>query len=251
MIDIHTHLLPGVDDGSKSLESSLEVLRRFAGEGVATVVCTPHLEASRAHEAPHERHEELLAQLVTASTRPPELRRGWEIMLDVPGADLRDPRLGLGGSTARLVEFARLGLPPNSEKDLSRIRESGLVPVVAHPERYWGCTPGLVTAWKTAGAVIQMGVTAILPRGGPHRLAEELIANGLVDVFASDTHGDHRTLAMARDWLSGVTTEDNVRLLTFENARRLLADEPTIPIRPIRLRRSMVRRLGEMVFGKS
>jgi protein-tyrosine phosphatase len=251
MIDIHTHLLPGVDDGSKSLESSLEVLRRFAVEGLVTVVCTPHLEASRAHEAPHERHEELLAQLVAASTRPPELRRGWEIMLDVPGADLRDPRLGLGGSTARLVEFARLGLPPNSEKDLSRIRESGLVPVVAHPERYWGCTPGLVTAWKTAGAVIQMGVTAILPRGGPHRLAEELITNGLVDVFASDTHGDHRTLAMARDWLSGVTTEDNVRLLTFENARRLLADEPTIPIRPIRLRRSMVRRLGEMVFGKS
>jgi protein-tyrosine phosphatase len=192
-----------------------------------------------------------LAQLVAASTRPPELCRGWEIMLDVPGADLRDPRLGLGGSTARLVEFARLGLPPNSEKDLSRIRESGLVPVVAHPERYWGCTPGLVRAWKTAGAVIQMGVTAILPRGGPHRLAEELITNGLVDVFASDTHVDRRTLAIARDWLSGVTTEDNVRLLTFENARRLLSDEPTIPIRPIRLRRSMVRRLGEMVFGKS
>jgi protein-tyrosine phosphatase len=96
-----------------------------------------------------------------------------------------------------------------------------------------------------------MGVTAILPRGGPHRLAEELITNGLVDVFASDTHVDRRTLAIARDWLSGVTTEDNVRLLTFENARRLLSDEPTIPIRPIRLRRSMVRRLGEMVFGKS
>jgi protein-tyrosine phosphatase len=172
-------------------------------------------------------------------------------MLDVPGADLRDPRLGLGGSTARLVEFARLGLPANSERDLSRIRQSGLVPVVAHPERYWGCTSALVAAWKAAGAVIQMGVTAILPRGGPHRLAEELITNGLVDVFASDTHVDRRTLAMARDWLSGVTTEDNVRLLTFENARRLLADEPTIPIRPIRLRRSMVRRLGEMVFGKS
>jgi protein-tyrosine phosphatase len=172
-------------------------------------------------------------------------------MLDVPAADLSDPRLGLGGSTARLVEFARLGLPANSEKDLSRIRQSGLVPVVAHPERYWGCTPALVAAWKAAGAVIQMDVTAILPRGGPHRLAAELIANGLVDVFASDTHVDRRTLAIARDWLADHTTEDNVRLLTFENARRLLADEPTIPIRPIRLRRSIVRRFGEMVFGKS
>ena len=133
MIDIHTHLLPGVDDGSKSLESSLEVLRRFASDGVTTVVCTPHLEASHAHEAPHERHEEIFAQLVAASVRPPELRRGWEIMLDVPAPISAILRLGLGGSTARLVEFARLGLPANSDKDLSRIRESGLVPVVAHP----------------------------------------------------------------------------------------------------------------------
>jgi protein-tyrosine phosphatase len=250
MIDIHTHLLPGVDDGSKSLEASVEILQRFARDGVTTVVCTPHLEASRAHEAPHAQHDELLAQLSAAATQP-ELRRGWEIMLDIPGADLTDPRLGLGGSTARLVEFARLGLPANAEKDLARIRESGLVPVVAHPERYWGCTPAVVVKWKAAGAVIQMGVTAILPRKGPHRLAEELMANGLVDVFASDTHVDRRTLAMARDWLAGVTTEENVQLLTAENARRLLADEPTMPVWPIHLRRSMVRRLGEMVFGRS
>ena len=47
MIDIHTHLLPGVDDGSRSVEASIDVLRRFAADGVTTVVCTPHLEASR------------------------------------------------------------------------------------------------------------------------------------------------------------------------------------------------------------
>lgn len=251
MIDIHTHLLPNVDDGSKSLESSVEVLERFAREGVTTVVCTPHLEASRAREAPHEQHDEIFARLVAAAARPPELRRGWEILLDVPDVDLSDPRLGLGGSTARLVEFARLGLPANSDKDLLRIHESGLVPVVAHPERYWGCTPGLVRRWKAAGAVIQMDVTAILRKGRPHRLAEELITSGLVDLFASDTHVDRRSLAIARDWLGDVTTEDNVRLLTFENARRLLADEPTMPVFPITLKQSMIRRLGELVFGRS
>jgi protein-tyrosine phosphatase len=251
MIDIHTHLIPGVDDGSKSIEASVEVLKRFAQDGVTTVVCTPHLEASRAHEAPFDQHDEIFAQLVAAAERPPELRRGWEIRLDVPGADLSDPRLGLGGSTARLVEYARLGLPANSDKDLLRIHESGLVPVVAHPERYWGCTPELVARWRAAGAVIQMDVTAILRRGRPHRLAEELMRRGLVDLFASDTHVDRRTLAIARDWLGQVTTPENVRLLTFENARRLLADEPLAPVWPITVHRSMVQRLSALVFGRS
>jgi protein-tyrosine phosphatase len=251
MIDIHTHLLPGVDDGSKSLESSVEVLRRFASDGVTTVVCTPHLEASRVHEAPHERHAAIFAQLVAAAPNPPKLQRGWEIMLDVPGADLTDPRLGLGGSTARLVEFARLGLPANADKDLLRIRESGLVPVVAHPERYWGCTPAIVARWRQVGAVIQMDVTAILRRGRLARFVEDLLAAGLIDLFASDTHADRRTLATARAWLTDVTTAENVDLLIFENARRLLASEPTMAVWPIQVRRSMVRRLGQFMFGKS
>jgi protein-tyrosine phosphatase len=251
MIDIHTHLIPGVDDGSKSIEASVEVLKRFARDGVTTVVCTPHLEASRAHEAPFDHHDAIFAQLVAAAENEPELRRGWEILLDVPGADLSDPRLGLGGSTARLVEFARLGLPANADKDLLRIHETGLVPVVAHPERYWGCTPEVVARWRAAGAVIQMDVTAILRRGRPHRLAEELMGKGLVDLFASDTHVDRRTLAIARDWLGQVTTPENVRLLTFENARRLLADEPLAPVWPITIHRSMVQRLGALVFGRS
>ena len=250
MIDIHTHLLPGVDDGSKSIEASVEVLQRFARDGVTTVVCTPHLEASRVREAPHTQHDEIFARLVAAAPASPRLRRGWEILLDVPGADLTDPRLGLGGSTARLVEFARLGLPANADKDLLRIHESGLVPVVAHPERYWGCTPAIVERWKAAGAVVQMDVTAILRRGRARRLADDLMANGLVDLFASDTHVDRRTLSTVRTWLAEVTTEENARLLTDENARRLLADEPIARVWPIAISRSMVQRLGALVFGR-
>ncbi len=250
MIDIHTHLLPGVDDGSKSIEASVEVLQRFARDGVTAVACTPHLEASRAGEAPHAEHDEIFARLVSAAPSLPQLLRGWEILLDVPGADLSDPRLGLGGSTARLVEFARLGLPGNADKDLLRIHESGLVPVVAHPERYWGCTPAIVERWKAAGAVIQMDVTAILRRGKARRLADDLMAGGLVDLFASDTHVDRRTLSTVRTWLGEVTTEENARLLTYENARRLLADEPIAKVWPIKVPRSMVQRLGALVFGR-
>jgi protein-tyrosine phosphatase len=249
MIDIHTHLLPGVDDGSRSVEASVEVLRRFATDGVSAVVCTPHLEASRASTAPHDRHDELLAALAAAAPSVPRLLRGWEILLDAPGADLSDPRLGLGRSTARLVEFARMGLPPTAPKELLRLRMSGLVPVVAHPERYWGCTVAVVAKWRGSGAVIQMDVTAILGPRRMHRLAEELLARGMVDLFASDTHVDQRTLKTARTWLEEVTTAETAKLLTYENPRRLLADDDVLPVPPIKLHLDMIRRLRELVLG--
>lgn len=249
MIDIHTHLLPGVDDGSRSIEASVGVLERFSRDGVEIVVCTPHLDASEAGEAPHGRNADLLAALTAAAPATPRLLPGFEILLDAPGVDLSDPRLGLGGSTARLVEFARMGLPPASAKEFLRLRMGGLVPVVAHPERYWGCTPDLVAAWRSAGAVIQMDVTAILGARRMHRFGEELLARGLVDLFASDTHVDKRTLAAANQWLTEVADADVANLLTRDNPRRLLEDQDVMPVPPIKLQLGMIRRLRELVLG--
>src|SRR4029079_14511265 len=112
IIDIHTHLLPGVDDGSRATDASCGVLERFSRDGVEIVVCTPHLDATDADQAPHERNAELLSALMAAAPATPRRLLRFEILLDAPGVDLTDPRLGLGGSTARLVEFARMGLPP-------------------------------------------------------------------------------------------------------------------------------------------
>ncbi|MDB4898798.1 MAG: hypothetical protein JWN53_606, partial [Gemmatimonadetes bacterium] len=84
MIDIHSHLLPGVDDGSPSIEASVAVLERFGTEGVECVVLTPHLSASRASHAPHDAHRAILETLRAAAPTVPELRLGWEIMLDEP-----------------------------------------------------------------------------------------------------------------------------------------------------------------------
>src|SRR5205823_4635995 len=85
MIDVHTHLLPGVDDGSPSPDVSIPVLERFAQDGVQVVVCTPHLDASRANHAPYVRHVEILAALRARAPASPALRLGWELMLDTPG----------------------------------------------------------------------------------------------------------------------------------------------------------------------
>lgn len=247
MIDIHTHLLPGVDDGSRSIAASLPVLEAFAKGGVETVVCTPHLNASTATAAPYARHLEILDELIAAARISPKLLLGWEIMLDMPGVDFSDLQYRLGGSTAVLVEFPRTMIPPNAAGEFFRLRTSGVVPVIAHPERYWGCTAEQVAEWRRAGAVVQMDVTAIVGGGKRLAISEALLSRGLVDLFASDTHGDPRSLVPARDWLAETCSREHAELLTRENGYRLLSDKPMLPVPPIQFERGMLDRLRELV----
>ena len=233
MIDVHSHLLPGVDDGSRSFEQSVGVLERFAGAGVECVVLTPHLNVSRLAEAPYERHLELIDELRQRAPSAPELRLGWEIMLDEPRGDLRARRFSLGDSNAVLVEFPLSGVPEQGGDELARIRSSGVVPVLAHPERYWECTAAKVYRWRQAGAVIQMDTAGLLGKGRIAKISRQLLELGLVDLFASDNHGDTRTLATARDWLLEVSTPEHAVLLTRTNARRLLDGEPMLPVPPL------------------
>ncbi len=250
MIDVHSHLLPGVDDGSRSIAMSVPVLERFAADGVECIVLTPHLLASKAKSAPYERHAEILAGLQAAVSRAPELRLGWEIMLDEPNADLSAPHLGLGGSRAVLVEFPRTSVPARAAGELFRIRSTGRVPVLAHPERYWGCTVEKVAEWRAAGAVIQMDTAGLIGKGSIATISRALLEAGVVDLFASDNHGDSRSLATARAWLLEVATPEHADLLTRTNAGRLLSNEPLVPVPPLPKRRGIFGRLRELFFAR-
>jgi protein-tyrosine phosphatase len=251
MIDIHSHLLPGVDDGSPTAEVSLPVLRRFVESGVRLVVCTPHLEASRATTAPYDRHRTILDALRQRAPAGLQLELGWEIMLDVPGADLRSPQLALAGSTAVLVEFSHGGVPPTAAKELFRQRMTGIVPVLAHVERYWGTTFDRVTEWRQVGTVIQVDSAALQGHGRSAQLAVELLQRGLVDVIASDNHGDARSLATARAWLTEIGADEQATLLTETNAARILANEQPLPVPPLEPRRGVLSRLRGLFGGRS
>lgn len=235
MIDIHTHLLHGVDDGSRTLEQSLDVLRRFAAGGVRCVVCTPHLVASEAAVVPLERYRDRHEQLRDAAPADVELLRGFEIMLDRPGTDLTNPVLALGGSRAVLVEFPRGPLPSGSTEELARLARSGVVPVVAHPERYGGATAHLVREWRDAGAVMQTDTAYLLGTGERAALAKQLLVDGSIDVLASDNHGDTRSLAAARTWLEEIGAGEQARLLTDANPGALLRGEALVPVPPVAL----------------
>ncbi len=246
MIDLHTHLLPGVDDGSRTLDTSVRVLQRMAAEGVTTVACTPHLNASQVEQAPVEEHARLRAELQAAVTRelegqgmpPVQLVAGFEVMLDRPGCELRDKGVTLAGSRAVLVEFPRQGVPSGATEELLRLRAGGMIPVVAHPERYRGVSVDTMHVWRDVGAVIQGDALMLLSSGPTAELAREMLEAGVYDILASDNHGDRRSLSTVRLWLREMGGDAQGRVLTVENPQRLLADEPLLRVAPLRRERS-------------
>jgi len=251
VIDLHSHLLPGVDDGSPSIAASVPVLERFGRDGVTLLVCTPHLRATDAARAPVDRYAEILAQLAAATPTGPTLAQGWEIMLDAPGIDLRARELHLAGSRAALVEFPRMNVPPGASRELLRLSMSGVIPVLAHPERYHGATLEQVVEWRNVGAVIQMDAVMIFGSAPMSRFARELLEEGLVDCIASDNHGDARSLASARQWLLEIGADEQAELLTHTNADRLLHGQPMLPVMPIpRVEAGMLGRLRKLFTGR-
>jgi protein-tyrosine phosphatase len=252
VIDIHCHLIPGVDDGAPTFEVALPVLERFRDDGVRTLVCTPHLAATEAKRIPQERYAAIFDELVARAPEGLELLRGWEIMLDAPGVDLTSRTLTLGGSTAVLVEFPRLSVPVGATQELRRLRESGVVPVLAHPERYLGCRVELVHEWRAAGAAMQIDATILSGNSSRSKLARELLEKGLVDCIASDNHGDRRSLGAAHRWLCELGAREQAQLLTSTNAERLLSDQPVIPVTPVpNIDRGMFARLRQLLFRRA
>jgi protein-tyrosine phosphatase len=251
MVDIHTHLLPAVDDGARTPEQALEVLAQFAADGVRCVVCTPHLVASEAAIVPVERYQQVHERLSRAAPSELVIQRGWEIMLDRPGVDLTGAHLRLGLSNAILVEFPRGPLPSGTADELARLRKSGVMPVVAHPERYGGASVELVREWRAAGAVIQTDTAYLLGDGTRAELAKALLQQGLIDILASDNHGDKRSLPAAHIWLMEIGATDAATLLTTLNPTELLSDQPLLPVPPVKLEKGMMSRLRQLLRRKT
>ncbi len=245
MIDLHSHLLPRVDDGSRSIEQSVEVLTRFAAQGVTGLCLTPHLLASQAASGPPAAHDLAFAALGMAVPDGLRLYRGAEIMLDRP-LDTNvasDRSVTLNGSRYILVEFQRLVAAQTVDHALALVVAIGLVPVLAHPERYRCCQPDAVTRWKAAGALMQVdGPTLLSPRPRGSR-ARQLVELGLADIAAADNHGDDRSLQSARHVLDDHVGALQARLLLSDNPRAIIEDRTIEPVPPLSWRFSVADRV--------
>ncbi len=240
MIDLHNHLLPGVDDGSRSVQQSVRVLRAFVGQGVTDVVCTPHLLASRAEHGWPEAYEAAWSDLMAQVPEGMTLHRGAEVMLDRPVSPLISERkVTLNGSRYLLVEFQRMVPAEIVGRALADVTRHGLIPLLAHAERYSSSSVESVRAWRDVGALIQVDATTMtLPRSRGER-ARDLVREGLADVLAADNHGDDRSVATALDWLTEHDAGQQAILLLDTNPRAILEDKATYEVDPLPIRRTV------------
>lgn len=253
MIDLHSHLLPGVDDGSRTIDQSVRVLKEIAELGITDVCLTPHLTASRAEHGVPAAYDAAFAAL--AAVAPPEvaLHRGAEVMLDRPlgPAAAANRAITLNGTRYILVEFPRIVPRETVETALRLVAGTGLVPVLAHPERYSSCTVPAARSWRATGAKLQVDANTLLsPRSRGER-ARSLVAAGMADILAADNHGDDRTLAAAHASLSQHGAADQAAALMVRNPRAILNDAELEVVEPVTFTVSLVQRLRRLFDGGS
>ncbi len=246
MIDIHTHVIPGVDDGSQSMQESLELLALAAESGVHTLVATPHCNipgefdnyADPELSAQFDRLERARAQ----AGIPVRLCRWMEIFAtpDLPDL-LRDGRVWtLNGTRYFLMEFSFTEDPFFCLDVLRRCRDLGFWPIIAHPERYYFVQddPDLAFSWCIEGFGLQLNKGSLLGRFGPEpqRCAHLLMQHGLAACVASDAHGPNQRstyMKEIQDYLMDQYGTDYCRLLLEENPARILSGKELLGYEPI------------------
>jgi protein-tyrosine phosphatase len=238
MIDLHSHILRGIDDGARTLEDSLEIARAAVRDGIVAIAGTPHVRDDwpTTAEVMEDRVDELRAELELARI-PLDVKPGGEIALDwlvrLTPEELR--RFGLGGSRYLLVETPYYGWPRALPELLFRLLNQGFTPVLAHPERNAdvAARPDRLARLVDTGVVVQ--VTAASLDGRIGRRAQDcgrhLIRAGLAHLLASDAHhASVREVGMAKA-AGRVGDERLARWLTWEVPSAILADEE-LPPRP-------------------
>lgn len=215
-VDIHSHLLPGIDDGAKDLEMSIELMTRMASFGMHHFVTTPHVLGDLYPNTPEiirSKLTEVRQELSKRGLNHLSIHAAAEYMLDEQFAEI----LSKGNLlTLRdhfiLVEMSYFSPPLNLYELLFEIQLKGYKPVLAHPERYFTFHNNMNAFYKLkkAGCLFQLNLLSLTPHYGKpvEKTAVDLLKAGLYDFVGTDTHHQNHL-----NLLEKVATKGNVKLL--------------------------------------
>ncbi len=204
MIDLHNHLLPGIDDGAPDLQTALALARIAVADGITHLVCTPHIHPGRYDNTPatiQSAHVQFVAALEQAGiglqvATAAEVRFGAELMQGIAQGSI--PFLGeWEGRKVLLLEFPHGEIPFAAERMTDWLLQRDILPMIAHPERNKGImrAPSRLKPFIEQGCLLQVTASSVAGGFGPaaQAIAHDLLQQGLVTILATDAHNvDYR-----------------------------------------------------------
>ena len=236
MIDLHNHLLPGIDDGAASADVSRQMLARSAQLGYRTIVATPHLR-DRLLDDYHVAVDIRLADIRhDATPHGITVIGGYEVFLtpDLPTRLEQGEPSMIAGTRSILVELPFTGWPTYTESTIFALQTAGYRPILAHPERYQAVQhdPELAIALARRGVLLQLTLRSLI--GSSKRIQKvsaQLLGAGAIALVASDAHGDDHRLAAVPDALQRLEQlvgRDQRERIVGTNPEAVLSDVPIV-----------------------
>jgi protein-tyrosine phosphatase len=242
VVDIHSHILPDVDDGPKTWDVSVDICKTAAADGITHMVATPHANDRYAYDREH--FQELLNELQQKVGNEPKLLLGCDFHFsydNLQDALARPTRYAIGNTRYLLVEFSNYSVPQSTTESLLKLGDHGLTPVITHPERNPILRENLerVIEFAEQGCVIQMTGSALTGFWGERtrRAAQWLLERQAVHVLATDAHDMQKRvpiLSGARDAAAEICGEQIANALVEGNPSAIISDQslPYFP-RPV------------------
>jgi protein-tyrosine phosphatase len=234
MVDIHSHILPGLDDGAQTLEDSVAMLKMAAGDGTTDIVATPHANSEFTFQP--DVIAQRLAELKAAVGASIHIYTGCDFHLQYE--NIRDAlehptKYTINQKNYLLVEFSDLMIFNTTSDIFYQLRNAGMVPVIKHPERNWLLQKRFeeISEWVAEGACLQVTGQSFLGRFGRHakEFAEKLVKGGLVHFVASDAHSTKdRTPGLRESYehIAGKYGRDLAEQLFVINPRAAVQGDP-------------------------
>jgi protein-tyrosine phosphatase len=247
LIDIHSHVLYGLDDGARTIEDSVAMVRMAAEHGTTDLVATPH--ANPSYRFDPQVVKERLAEVSAASGNVLRLHSGCDFHLsydNIQDAIANPKKYPINQQRYLMVEFSDLLIFANTSEILSRLQAAGMTPVITHPERNGLLRQRIdqIAEWVENGACVQVTGQSLLGKFGQRaaEFSQTLLDRRLVHFLASDGHDcEHRPprLDLAHAWVEEHYGEEWAELLCVTNPKATLIGEPleSIEVVPISARR--------------